>query len=40
MQRGATMIGIALGFIRVGWEVGWGVMDTMLSSIVPESDWD
>ena len=36
MQRGVTTIGIASGFIRVGWEVDSGVMDMMLSLIVPE----
>ena len=40
MQRRAMMIRIASGFVGVGWEVGWGVMDTMLSLIAPESDWD
>jgi len=27
---------VGLGFIRVDWEVDWGVMDMMLSSIAPE----
>jgi len=33
-----TMIRIASGFIGVGWEVGWGVMDTIPSLIALESD--
>ena len=40
MQRGVMMIGIALVFIRVGWEVDWGVVDSTLDSIAPESDQD
>jgi len=40
MQKGAIMIEITLGFVRVCWEVGWGVMDMMLSLTAPESDWD
>ena len=27
---------MGLDFIRVDWEVGWGVVDMMLSSIAPE----
>ena len=30
------MMGVSLGFIGVDWEVDWGAMDTMLSSIVLE----
>ena len=40
MQKGVMMIEFTSGFIGVCWEVGWGVMDTMLSSTVPESDKD
>ena len=29
-------VGVSLGFVGVDWEVDWGVMDTMLSLIVPE----
>ena len=36
MQRNAKMIGVGLGFIRVDWEVDWGAMVTMLSSMVLE----
>ena len=34
------MIGIGSGFIGVCWEVDWGVMDKMLSLIVPNNDQD
>ena len=30
------MIGVDSGFIRVDWEVDWGAVDMMLSSIAPE----
>jgi len=30
------IIGVSLGFIGVDWEVDWGTVDTMLSSIVLE----
>ena len=30
------MVGVDLGFIGVDWEVEWGAVDMMLSSIAPQ----
>ena len=40
-DAGSTMmIGIALDFVGVCWEVDWGVMDMVLSLTAPESGQD
>ena len=38
MWKGVMTIEFTLGFIGVCWEVGWGVVDTMISSTALETD--